>query len=115
MSEDHPPGEPEGGTPQPDESQGAVYPLDADTDTDAAASALPASADAGGTRLLARFLKLTPFLDLHDRAGGNHRLRLWVCFIADFLVRACAIALIFAIVVCVVWKTLAPLPQFWHH
>lgn len=114
MSEE-PPGEVEAGTPQPDESQGANYPLDADTDTDAAASALPPSADAGSTRLLARFLTLTPFLDLHERAGGHHRLRLWICFIADFLVRAGAIALIFAIVACVVWKTLAPLPQFWRH
>jgi hypothetical protein len=104
---------PEPATPQPDESQPGAYPL---TDDDPAGAALTPTADGGGTRFLARFLTLTPFLDLHQRAGSGtaHRIRGWVCFLADFIVRAIAIALMFVIVACVAWKTLAPLPQFWH-
>jgi hypothetical protein len=93
--------------PAPDERSPAAFPA-----TDA--PALPAESDAGTSRALAAFLTITPFLDLHERAGDSdrhpHRARL--CFTLDLLVRAAAIALLLAVIGAVAWKVIAPLPPF---
>ncbi|HEX7167545.1 MAG TPA: hypothetical protein VF230_11250 [Acidimicrobiales bacterium] len=94
--------------PQPDPGEPASYPAD---DT----AALPPGADSGATRALAGLLKLSPFLDLHDRAGTSedHRFRAWVCFVLDGIVRFVVVALLLGVIVALAWKTLAPLPDFW--
>jgi hypothetical protein len=100
--------------PQPDEHQQAAYPADA---SEPRGPAVPTSQDGGATSLLARFLTLTPFLDLHERAlkiGGratDHRLRGTFCFFCDVIVRVVVVTLILGIAVGVAWKTLAPLPE----
>jgi hypothetical protein len=93
--------------PTPDEQSPAAYPA---TDS----PALGADADAGTTRALAAFLTITPFLDLHERAGHpeQHRGRARLCFALDLVVRAAAIALLLGLIAAVAWKVIAPLPPF---
>lgn len=93
--------------PEPDESSPAAFPTTSD-DT----PSFPPTADAGATRALAAFLKLYPFLDLHDRAGANadHRVRGWVCFSLDLCLRLVVVVLIVAVILAIAWKTLAPFP-----
>ena len=99
-------------TPTPDENHPAAYPPDPADDKP---PELPPSVDSGGTRALYSLLRATPFLDLHKKAGGKHPVRGWVCFASDFLVRLIVLILMIGIIGAVVWKTLAPLPEFWQH
>jgi hypothetical protein len=96
----------EGEVPEPDESVPASYPADPQEPS------LPPGTDAGATKALAGFLKLTPFLDLHQKAGGDagHRFRGWLCFALEMVLRAVVIGLLLAIIVTVAWKTLTPIP-----
>jgi hypothetical protein len=96
--------------PSPDEKQPAAYPPDPG---EAKAPELPTGVDSGSTRALSSLLKASPFLDLHEKAGGKHPLRGGICFISDYLVRLTVLVLILGIIGCVAWKTLAPLPAFW--
>jgi hypothetical protein len=95
----------------PSEDEPAAFPADEDDKLAAAAAAM--AQDAGTAHLLARLLRLSPFLDLHDRAGGHHPWRSGICFFFDFLLRLAVVTALLAIVVGVAWKTLAPLPRFW--
>lgn len=98
--------------PDPDPSNPATFPA---TDSGDASRGLPRGSDAGATDFLAKFLTLTPFLDLHERAlkvsGGEHAKRGGICFFSDFLVRTVVVVLILGLVVFVAWKALAPLPD----
>ncbi len=97
-------------TLEPDESAPANFPALPEE-----APRLSTGADAGATQALAGFLKLTPFIDLHQKAGdeSGHRFRGWLCFTLDTLIRLVVIVLILAIIVTVAWKTLAPVPVPW--
>ena len=94
--------------PEPDESSPASYPPDPN-DT----PALPVDTDAGATRALSALLKLSPFLDLHQKAGmtADHPVRERVCFFFDFLIRLVVVVILLAVIVAIAWKTLAPLPD----
>ncbi len=96
--------------PAPTESgPPAGFPIDPEDETPAA----PPSVDAGTTRALARLLKASPFLDLHERAGNptDHRFRGWLCFCLDLLLRLMVVGLLVLVISAIAWKTLAPLPD----
>lgn len=84
----------------------ASYPVDDDDDD---GFVLPG--DGGSTRVLNRLLRASPFLDLHDRAGGDHPFRENICFAVDALIRLVVWLVLIGIVVAVAWKALAPLPS----
>ncbi len=109
MSQSSPPDGPSD-EPTPDEAVPGRYPVAPDDEP-----AVPQGADAGTTRALARLLKASPFLDLHERAGNpiDHRLRGGLCFALDFIVRLVAVALLLGVLMAIAWKTLAPLPDLW--
>lgn len=92
--------------PAPNPDVPASYPTDDDDEFE-----LPAGADGGTTRLLARLLRVSPFLALDERAGGHHPRRRMICFTFDFLLRGLIYLILLAIIVAVAWKTLAPLPE----
>lgn len=94
--------------PEPDEASPASYPPEPGD-----APALPVTADAGATRALAKLLTLSPFLDLHDRAGHgvDHHLRSQLCFALDLVLRLVVVVVLLAILIAIAWKTLAPLPK----
>lgn len=96
--------------PTPDEANPATYPPGPD---DGLTPALPLESDAGATRALAALLGMTPFLDLHDRAGGDSVARRRICFAVDFLLRLVVVTLLVAVIALVVWKLLAPFPSLW--
>jgi len=102
--------EPPAGTPDPDDDVPAVYPA---SDGDQTSPDVPATSDAGTTRALSALLRLSPFLDLHRKAGDEdrHRKRGTMCFFLDLAVRVVTILLLLAILTAVAWKTLAPLPS----
>jgi hypothetical protein len=91
--------------PAPDAKTPGAYPA---TDP-----ALGPEADAGTTRALSAFLTITPFLDLHERAGGNHPWRQHLCFACDFVIRLAVVVLLLGILTVVAVKTLAPIPAVW--
>jgi hypothetical protein len=66
---------------------------------------------AGLARLLT--LTLTPFIDLDNRVGGQHRYRRAVCLCVDLVIRFAVVLLLLAIPRCPRVETLAPLPEFW--
>ncbi len=96
--------------PQPDAKVPAAFPTSPD---EPAGPALPTGVDAGSTRALSWLLTASPFLDLHQKAGGDHPKRGALCFLFDFLLRLLVVVLLLAIVTTVAWKTLAPLPPLW--
>jgi hypothetical protein len=93
-------------SPEPDPANAAGFPATDDAD-------FGTTGDAGATGALAKLLRRTPFLDLHERAGSptDHRLRGWLCFCLDLGVRIVVVLLILSIIGALAWKTLAPLPQ----
>lgn len=94
----------------PDPTTPANYPP---TDEDAFSGAI--TGDGGTTRFLTRLVRMTPFLDLHDRARKGKkgsRARGVLCFALDCLIRLIVVGLLLAIIGAVAWKTLAPLPHF---
>lgn len=108
MGQSSPEGEP------PDEAapveSGAGYPV-----TDDDALAVTPQTDAGTTRALAKLLRASPFLDLHERAGNptDHRFRGTVCFLLDLATRLVVVVLLLGVLAAIAWKTLAPLPDLW--
>ncbi len=98
--------------PTPDPDSPATLPVT--PNEPGAPPSLSGVADGGSSNALARLLEKSPFTDLHERAGGSHPFRGAVCFACDFLMRLCVVALLVAIIGAVAWKTLAPLPAFWH-
>jgi hypothetical protein len=67
--------------------------------------------DGGTTRVLTGLLRLSPFLALDDRAGGDHPKRRAFCFGLDLTFRLMVALLLLAVIAGIAWKTLAPFPS----
>lgn len=93
--------------PTPDEDAPANFPADD-------VPALPVESDAGATRALASLLKLSPFLDLDERASGESAWRRRLCFALDLLVRLAVVVVLVGVIGAVAWKVLAPLPPLFN-
>lgn len=107
--------DPSNAPPLPDENNPSSFPVGDGEPPNPTAPALPVPADGGASRLLLGLAKVTPFLDLHDRAVGDSKWRARFCFALDLTLRLTVYAALLGAIVAVAWKTLAPFPPFWQN
>jgi hypothetical protein len=71
--------------------------------------------DAGSTRVLLRLISLHPFWALYLRTADIEDLKFRgrVIFVLEVIFLIIYSLAILAVIVAVVWKTLAPFPNFW--
>lgn len=64
----------------------------------------------GADKLLTQLLKLRPMLGLWESTGSGSTISRGLCFLIDGLFRILIVAMLLAVIGCVAWKAIMPLP-----